>query len=320
MEIVFFYTDTMLAPDRIRESLRRMRDAGAGAVIVNVYEQDLLRWKKDMPRFFDLAAEQGLRRYISYGRHGGVFSGGLLVPSLFAYLHPETLVVPEGGGRGSGGEADVAMGQFFERICCVNHPAFRRYMEEQTKEMLERFAPDGLLFDEPKGLGLPCACPHCLGRRSPGEGAAEANLRFQVDFIRFLSDLAKSLRRDLTTMLVVGHHDDVHLGAFAAVPNLDVLGIEAYWIARGKDLSWLRAWCGPAIRALVSHGKRTQLWANNWGMPEGKEADLPEAYRIMAEAGPDQLVSFWWWRNSDRPEEVMKQTVGGIRALGPTPR
>ena len=319
MEIVFFYTDTWLNPVRIRESLTQMRDLGGGAVAVNIYEQDLLRWKKDLPRFFDIAGELGLRRYVSYGRHGGVFSGGLMVPSLFAYLHPETLVVPAGGARTTGGEANASAPSFFERICCVNHPAFRRYMEEQTRTILTAFQPDGLLFDEPKGLNLPCACVHCRQQFRGGESAAQANTRAQVAFIRGLCDQAKAHRAGLCTMLVVGHSDDAFLEQFAAVASLDVLGTEAYWIARGKDLTWLREWCGPAVRKLAVCGKKTQVWMNNWGMPAGAERDLPEAYRIVAKARPDQLFSFWWWRNSDDPEAVMEYTRRGLLGLRLTP-
>ncbi len=312
MEIVFFYTETCTNPKRARDVFKEMRDLGADSVIINVYEQDLLRWKKDMPRLFDEAANAGLRRYVSYGRYGGAFSGGLMVPSLFTFLRPDSVVTPKDPTKATGGEADVAASEFFWRISCVNHPAFREYMEDQTREILTLFNPEGLLFDEPKGLRLTCQCKYCAGARKKDETCEEANLRFQVEFVRDLADQAKAHRRDLCTMIVVGSNDDDALAAFAGVRSLDVLGTEAYWVNRGKDVQWLREWCPKEVQHLRSLGKKTQVWAGNFGLTASQQEDLPEAYRIMTDAQPDQLASFWWWRGSDDPERVMELTREGL--------
>lgn len=313
MEILFFYTETCTNPKRAREVFREMRTMGADSVVINVYEQDLLRWKKDMPRLFDLAGEAGLKRYVSYGRYGGAFSGALMVPSLFTYLRPDTLVVPQDARKGTGGEADVAASEFFHRISCVNHPAFRKYMESQTREILKTFQPEGLLFDEPKGLHLVCACTHCVGARGNGEAPETANLRFQVEFVRDLADQARAHRGDLCTMLVVGSHDDDSLASFAKIASLDVLGTEAYWVNRGKDIAWLREWCPGEVRRLRSLGKKTQIWAGNFGLSRSQQEDLRAMYEIVVDAQPDQLASFWWWRGSDDPERVMEITREGLR-------
>jgi hypothetical protein len=238
-----------------------------------------------------------------------------MVPSLFTFLHPDSTVVPQDSKNSTAGEADVAASEYFRRISCVNHPSFRKYMEMQTREMLMQFNPDGVLFDEPKGLQLVCACKHCQTARKKDETAEEANLRFQVEFVRDLADQAKAHRRDLCTMIVVGHHDDNALGAFAEIASIDVLGTEAYWVNRGKDMKWMREWCPEAIQKLKKLGKKTQIWAGNFGLSKAEQGDLPEAYRIMADAKPDQLASFWWWRGSDDPDRVMELTSEAIRQI-----
>jgi hypothetical protein len=313
MEILFFCTETCTNPRRARDVFREMREMGADAVLINVYEQDLLRWPKDMPRLFDAAADAGLRRYVSYGRYGGAFSGALMVPSLFTFLHPYTVVIPENPSETTGAETGVAPSAFFQRISCVNHPSFRRYMETQTREILRQFQPDGLLFDEPKGLHLVCGCNHCRAARKDGETPSEANTRFQVEFVRALADQAKAHRGDLCTMIVVGSRDDDSLANFAQIASLDVLGTEAYWVTRGKDMAWLREWCPQEVRHLRSLGKKTQVWAGNFGLSTSQQEDLPEMYRIVADARPDQLANFWWWRGSDDPERVMDLTRQGLR-------
>lgn len=313
MELLLFYTETCTNPKRARDVFREMRDMGADSVVINVYEQDLLRWKKDMPRLFDMAGEAGLKRYVSYGRYGGAFSGALMVPSLFTYLRPDSVVIPRDARKGTGGEADVAASEFFTRISCVNHPAFRSYMEKQTVQILTQFNPEGLLFDEPKGLHLVCTCTHCAAARRKDETPEAANLRFQVEFVRKLADQAKAHRGDTCTMLVVGSSDDGSLESFAQIASLDVLGTEAYWVNRGTDIAWLREWCPKEMQRLRSLGKKTQIWSGNFGLSQSQQEDLTEMYRIVVDAQPDQLASFWWWRGSDNPERVMEITRDGLR-------
>jgi hypothetical protein len=113
-EIVFFYTESLTNPTRAHEVFASMREMGADAVVFNVYEQDLWRWAKDLPRVLDLARDSGLRRYVSPGRHGGVFSGALVVPSLYSYVHPESLVVPD-APNGATTEAQSPMQGFWRR-------------------------------------------------------------------------------------------------------------------------------------------------------------------------------------------------------------
>ncbi len=313
MEIGFVYSETMTNPLRARDVLTEMRDWGADCVVSMVYEQDLIRWSKDMQRFYEIVADVGLRSYISLGRYGVVFSGLLMVPSLFTYMHPETVIVREGEQSQAAGEADAIGSRFFQRISCVNHPLFRKYLEQQLGEILNRYQPQGLLFDEPKGLNLPCSCQYCRQARQADESPQEANLRFQVEFLRDLCNEAKAHNGSLLTMMVVGHHAETLLRHFAAVDSLDMLGVEAYWVSRGKDLTWLREWCPTTVAKLAAFGKKTQVWANNWGMPRHQQENLLEAYRLMVDAGPDQLMSFWWWRNSDDPLRVMELTKAGIQ-------
>jgi len=315
MEIQFLYTETCTNPTRARDVFREMRDIGADSVVICVYEQDLLRWTKDLPRLFDEAAKAGLRRYVSYGRFGGAFSGALMVPSLFTFLRPDTGIVPSDPKKATDGEADVAASEYFHRISCVNHPAFRKYMADQTHEILTTFQPDGLLFDEPKGLRLVCECKHCIAARKKDETPAEANLRFQVEFVRALADQAKAHRDGICTALVVGSNDDDSLASFARIRSLDVLGTEAYWVNRRKDMRWLRAWCPKEVQRLRSLGKKAQVWAGNYGLARAQQEDLAEMYRIIADAQPDQLANFWWWRGSEDPERVMELTKRGIQEV-----
>lgn len=312
LEITFFYNGPMTNPTYARQSFDRMRGMGAGAVCFNVYEQDLIRWTRDMPRIVNLARSAGLRVYLSPGRHGGVFSGGIVMPSLFAYTNPDTLIVPDEGGQGVV-EADHPFRGYFDRQCCVNHPRFRAYMLEELQKMLDQLEPDGVDFDEPKGVTLPCKCEHCMARRRDGETPYQANLRTQVEFLDELCRQVKAYRRDAVTMMVLSEKRMDYMLASGELESLDVLGISAYWVPSNKDLNWLRTRIPEALNMLAATGKKTQVWAQNWGLPAEEEGHLLEAYRIMIDAQPDQLWNFWYWRNNDNPERVMELTAQGLQ-------
>ncbi len=212
MEITFFYNFPMTNPTYARESFERMRGMGGDAVCFNVYEQDFSRWTKDMPRTVGLARDAGLRVYIAPGRYGGVFSGAMYMPSLFAYLNPDTLIVPDRGGEEEA-EADSPVSGYFGRQCCVNHPRFRSFMLDELGKMLDELEPDGVEFDEPKGVNLPCNCAHCLSKREERETPGEANLRLQVEFLDELCRHVKFWRADATTMMVLSEqHMDYNVG------------------------------------------------------------------------------------------------------------
>ena len=313
MELGFVYTESCTNVQRAREVFREMRALGADMVLICVYEQDLLRWKRDMARLFDAAAEAGLRRYVSYGRQGNIFSGLLMMPSLFGFTHPETLIVTESSGVVA--EAGSSFNRFWSQVCCANNPKFQNYMEEQTREILDRFNPEGLMFDEPKGLAFVCKCQYCQSAQQAGEDPKAANLRGQVKFVEKLCDQAKAHRGDICTMITTGHTEDAALQQFAAVSNLDVLGTEAYWVSRGMTIDELRAWCIPALEKLRSYGKKTQIWTQNFGLPPSETENLHEAYSIMAEGKPDQLISFWWWRENEEAERVMEISGQSMKRL-----
>jgi len=314
-EIVFFYTESLTNPTRAREVFASMRAMGADAVVFNVYEQDLSRWAKDFPRVQGLAGDAGLRRYVSPGRHGGVFSGALVVPSLYSYVHPESLIVSE-ASNGATTEAQSPMQGFWTRMTCVNDPGFRRYMREQLGEILAKLNPDGLLLDEPKGLTLACGCERCRSLRKSDETPQQANIRYQLDFLGEMCAQAKSHRGDLRTMLVVGGLDHENLlTELAKLPALDIAGASGYFVARSHGIDWLRTWAPQVVQRVRSAGKRVQIWMNNWGLPVSEHDNLLEAYRIVGDTRPDQICNFWYWRNSDDPERVMQITAEGLRAI-----
>ncbi len=101
--------------------------------------------------------------------------------------------------------------------------------------------------------------------------------------------------------------------ASGQIEPLDVLRISAYWVPRGHDIEWVRTRIPEVLQLLSRTGKKTQVWANNWGLPAEEEENLLEAYRIMIDAGPDQLWNFWYWRNNDDPERVMQLTAQGLQ-------
>jgi hypothetical protein len=306
LEIGFVYTESMTNPARAAEVFLEMRDMGATAVCFHAYEQDLHRWPKDVPRIHEAAARAGLRRYVSLARLGGMMAGLYSVPDVYTYLHPECRVTPAAtpGPRSTLGLS--------AHMACVNDPGFRQYALEYVGKTIGALAPEGFVIDEPQGLirTVVCLCARCVEAQRPDETKEDAQRRFRVDFLSELCRKARerSPRIRTTVVAAIGTEDRERFELFARVRGLDAIGVEPYWALVDKDLEWLDTTCRMAVQRVRGVGRELDVWALNFALSSEHQAEIPEAYQIIAAARPDAIWSYWWWRGNDDPAAVMRLT------------
>jgi len=313
-EIGFVYTESMTNPVRAEEVFREMRDMGATTVAFHAYELDLHRLPKDVPRIHDAATRVGLRRYISAARLGGMMAGLYSHPDVYTYVHPESRVTPRAA---PGPRSTLGLGGY---MACVNDPGFREYALEYVDGMLRQLGADGFIIDEPQGVvGRPivCDCERCAAAQHPDETKEAAQHRFRVEFLSELCAKARArLPKVRTTMVAaVGLEQPAKFEGFARVQGLDAIGVEPFWSFVGQDLPWVQTTCDTAVERVRGVGRELDIWVQNFGLKASQHADLPEVYRIIGAAKPEVIWSFWWWRASDDPAEVMRLTRQGLAAI-----
>lgn len=91
--------------------------------------------------------------------------------------------------------------------CCPNNRAYRQFVADQIREMLDFFCPDGMFYDMPFWPVM-CACPQCRARWSAETGKAwpeqeedrellAARRRWMAEFITFVTGETKKIRPEL---------------------------------------------------------------------------------------------------------------------------
>lgn len=315
MEIGFIYTESMTNPGRAADVFAEIRGMGGTAVGFHMYEQDLRRWPKDVPRIHDVAARAGLRRYVSFAHLGGMMAGLHSIPDEYTHIHPESRVTPP-VKRSRHDTSPMA-----SLIACVNDPGFRQYARDHVAKVMRELRPDGLSFDEPAGLihDFTCSCEHCVAGQRPGESALEAQRRYQTDFFSELAAIGREANPELRTMAVVaiGTEQPERFELSARVRGLDAIAIEPFWAFVEKDLAWLDETCRSAATKIRGVGKQLDVWAMNFNVTRERQAELPEGYEIIARSRPDAIWQFWYWRANDDPDEVMRLTREGLARILP---
>jgi len=208
--VLAYYPHSLSHPERCRADFAELAEMGVSGIIYSSHEQDLRQWPKDIARAVEQARAESLQVHFQFGRYGGVFTGAWLVPSPYAVRHPDTCLVDLWGN--------------VQPICCPNSDRFRDWYFGTTEAVLRAFVPDGVVLDEPKALGLPCACEVCraiAGCESPpgttavkqlGEVRAASVARFCEDAVASV----KGVREGLAVSLLLLSRDEALFDKFCA--------------------------------------------------------------------------------------------------------
>lgn len=199
----------------IRADLDRMRELGCNAVSVCVQESQLENWHwRRLEDFITLAHRAGLEVHAVPNRWAGLFAGWLDGFGPFTVKNIDLLVEDEN-------RRPLIQG---EMACCINKPGTCEHVEKTLTLMLDRFAFDGVIWDEPHSYL--CHCDYC--RAKAIDTPAKANEAF-AEKIDALSLRAKQLRRDLTVSLFVQPHESALFDALLQhTRHIDYLGSDGH--------------------------------------------------------------------------------------------
>jgi hypothetical protein len=302
MELLAYYAHSLSQPRRCAADFAELADLGVAGIIHSTHEQDLGQWPKDIARAIEQAERAGLGVYLQFGRYGGVFTGSWLVPSTFAVRHPDACLVDLWGNA--------------QPICCLNSEQFRDWYFGTTEALLRAFPGAGVVLDEPKAAGLPCACETCrtiAGSESPNGSASVKQLtEVRTDsVVRFCADALasiKGVRSGLGTVLLVLPRDEELFDRLCRLDHLDRFGTKPYWLLRHESLDFV-AQCVARVKDLASENEvGSAVAVQNFGVSEEREPELRRALDIAVGARPDCLIFHYYGRNNDRPDRVWEIT------------
>jgi len=302
MQAVAYYAHSLFHPERCQRDFAELVEAGVRGIVYSTHEQDLRQWPRDIARGFEQARAAGLEAYMQFGRYGGVFTGAWLVPSTFAVRHPDSCVVDLWGN--------------VQPICCLNSERFRDWYFGTTEALLRAFPAEGVVLDEPKAVGLPCACETCraiAGAESPsGAPAAKRLAEVRADaVVRFCADAlasVKNVRGGAKTFLLALPRDEELFQRLCELDCLDHFGTKAYWLMHHEPLDSVRESVGLVRRLAVENEVGSAIAVQNFAVSEAREPELRRAFDIALEGGLDCLFFHYYGRNNERPERVWEIT------------
>ena len=152
-------------------------------------------------------------------------------------------------------------------------------------------------------------CPYCRERFAALYAGADllterdpARLRhFQaqtvIGYTAALCRGVKALDPLLQTITCIMPHDRACFEGVAAIPELDVLGTDPYWLLPGSTMTIEQAVADAELiqRTCAVGGKASQIWLNAWKIPAGREGEVYTGGLRLAAVGCDALYT-WSYR------------------------
>ena len=89
------------------------------------------------------------------------------------------------------------------------------------------------------------------------------------------------------------------MDAAAAIPDLDIFGVDPYWYIFGTEAEPFTRVYGEAARAAArNHGRDLQLWLQAFSVPEGREDELRAGVRVAEELGATHIAAWSYEANA----------------------
>ena len=301
MDIVVAYFHSLLHPEVVKRDFDLLRISGAGSIVYAIHEQEVQRWPRDLERGFRLAQDAGLKVYLSLGRYGNLFAGSSFVPSWYTFHHPESRVMDRHGR--------------YHDISCFNHEPFRARLFKEIELYLRTYPLNGILVDEPRGPDVTCFCSVCRALCPDVADLQRFRRRSMIDFLGELCASVKRVDAHARTTITLLPQDLGQIDELATLPHLDTIGGHLFWRLLNEDVSLLEGWSKCIVDVMRRHGKRSQLWLQNFHLDESDEQQLETAFTHLLQAEPDELAVYYYWRNNENPARVWQTTCELLRRL-----
>lgn len=273
-------------PRYLEQDLREMQALRLDDVLLAAQENDFLYFPGKLTELPQRARDRGLRPLVIFWGALNLFGGGR--SSQFLLEHPTAFQVCQDGSQASAG-------------CYVNPLCVHRVCE-----MIDRVAElgfAGYFVDEPTPLS-DCYCPSCCARFAEKTGAdlrtasAARQEAFRhdcvVEYVHAISSYCKRSHPHLETICCLMPHDHAMWQQTAALPDLDNLGTDLYWVNSDQDVEEMTAPIRTLSGLCRENGKVHHEWLQCWNVTAGRESRIFDQGKILVREKPDALYVWAW--------------------------
>src|SRR6266704_2380570 len=172
----------------------------------------------------------------------------------------------------------------YHDISCFNHQSFRAWLFKEIEHYLRTYPINGILLDEPRGPDITCFCSVCRALCPDVADIHRFRRRSMIDFLGEICACVKRAEAHAKTTIVLLPQDLGQVDELAALPDLDTIGGHLFW-------QWLR----EDVSAV--------------------EQELEVAFDHILKAEPDEVASYYYWRNNEDPARVWQTTRRLLRRI-----
>ena len=325
--------------------MKDMAKCDMDVVVHMLSHNDWERHSKVMGDIFKASEDAGLEVWVdNWG-----LSGSPGDKSHFLAYHPEARVY-------------MGNGTPHRFQACLNAPSYRQFCKDWL-DVVREIGGKKIFWDEPvqPTTQIPdspffyasCTCPTCrkifeerFNKPMP-EKLDEDVKAFRddtlVDFLTFVSDYAKSLGMENSTVIQpqqvsMGKYDNpmhyewqlkelVPLDRICSIDSLNDIGTDPYWYWSDKIVGYDRIYdhvynkTKDCLAVTEKHGKQSNIWLQSYGVPRGREDEIITAAEAIYDAGARTVLS-WAYGGSEavnyrakNPEKSWAMTVEGFKRI-----
>jgi hypothetical protein len=136
-----------------------------------------------------------------------------------------------------------------------------------------------------------------------------------IDFLGELCACIKRVDAHAKTTVTLLPQDLGQVDELAALPHVDTIGGHLFWQLLKEDVAKVEEWGRSIVDVTRQHGKRSQLWLQNFNLDGGEESALEGAFKHIAGLEPDEIGGYYYWRNNEDPCRVWQVTRGLLRGI-----
>lgn len=287
----------------VREDMHDMVSHGMNLVVHMLTHTDMERNKDVMKDIVAISEEMGLEVWVD---NWGI-AGAPGERSYFLADHPD-------------GHRYFSNGEMVPYRVCWNSPEFLEFTKEWI-DAVEYIGARTIFWDEPcleekliEGKRIfSCACPHCralfeekYGRPMPEE-ADEDTVAFGIDsIINYFTQVteyshSKGIKNVVCVMLgTVGMSLEI-ADRICAIPHLDNIGSDPYWIDKKKKDPSLSVYdfvytgTRENLEVCKRFEKDHNIWIQTYSNPRGEEEDLVVAAEAAYDAGARTIITWGYY-------------------------
>lgn len=290
------YNTWVCIPRHVKEDFAEMADMGIDTVCLSFSENDMAYARRTFEILTGLAHEAGLRVFVIPSRIAGRFAGAPLMPSVWLARHPQYQIPDE----------------CWLPAACVESPQVREWIKEFMKTLINDYALDGIVWDEPKEPTTVSHHPDTIARFGSNPTVQDMATGF-CEFFEDLTGYCHRLNPNLVqTLFCQKTEPEFFTRMISQNPHIQYFGYDGNLSRQSTfkeepqetkyriESAWERT-----VAECKAAGKGTFALVESMNMPKKEHESFEQAFdAFLTNYRPDHLSIYYYAHNAEDPEAL----------------